>query len=100
MEEDTGYEQGWDNWLVESDSSSSDESNWINIESDDSNNLEISDSGDETANCEYSFARSDKHVEPSTRVSLLATTKVTNAPVSHKKFRLMPFRYLRQQILP
>jgi len=76
LEEDIECEQGWDNWLVESDSSSSDEPNWINVESDGSNDLEISDSDDETANGEYGFTRCDQHDEPPARVSSLATTKI------------------------
>lgn len=100
LEEELEYGQGWDNWLVESDSSSSDESNWINVESDESKNLEIRDSDDEATNGEFDFTRSDRHDEPSTRVSSLATTKVMNAPASRMKCRLMSVRYLRQQILP
>ena len=80
LEEDAEDEQGWDDWLVESDSSSSSESDWINVESDGPNNLEISGSDSETADGECSFARSDQHGQSSTRVSSLATTKVRITP--------------------
>lgn len=94
-------EQAWDNWLVESESdSSSDESDWINVESDGSNDLEISDSDNEMGGCNPDFARSDQHEQSSTRVSSLATTKVG-------KILRIPYepqfntsrRYLHQPIL-
>ena len=69
-------ERAWDNWLVESDSDpSSDESDWINVESDGSNNLEITDSDSETVG-----GKPDQHEQSSVRVSSLATTKVSGAP--------------------
>ena len=71
-------EQGWDNWLVESDSgSSSEESDWIDVESDGSNDLQISDSDNEIANGDP-----DQHKQPPARVSSLATAKVRNVPIS------------------
>jgi len=83
-EEDAEDEQAWDNWLVESDSDSSDSSDWINVESDGSNNLDISDSDNEMADGDPGFARSGQHEHSLARVSLLATTKVRNAPVPQK----------------
>lgn len=82
--EDAEGEQAWDDWLVESDSdSSSDESDWIDVKSDGSNNLDISDSDSEMANGEPGFARSYEHEQSSVRISSLATTKVRNA-ASHR----------------
>lgn len=80
FEEDAEDKQAWDDWLFESDSSSSGESDWINVESDGSKNLEISDSDSEIADSEHSFTRCDHHGELSTRTPSLATTKVRNAP--------------------
>jgi protein SDA1 len=88
---EAGDEQAWDNWLVESDSEpSSDESDWINVESDGSNNLEVSDSDSEMADGESGFARSNRHEQSSARVSSLATTKVRNAPHPTRSSGLHP----------
>ena len=75
--EDIEDEQAWDSWLVESDSdSSSDGSGWINVGSEGSNDLEISDSDSEMADGEPGLTITDRHGQPSARVSSLATTKV------------------------
>ena len=74
--EDVEDEQAWDKWLVESDSdSSSGESEWINVASDGSDNIEINDSGSEIAGDGHGTARSDEFEEPP-RISSFATTKV------------------------
>jgi hypothetical protein len=101
FEEEAGDEQAWDNWLVESDSdSSSDASDWINVDSDGPNNLEISDSDSEMAASEPVFAGSDQRGQPPVRVSSLATTKVRNAPnVPHETRADFSPRYSRRQIL-
>jgi hypothetical protein len=85
VEEDAEDEQAWDKWLVESDShSSSGESEWINVVSDGSNNIEINDSGSETTGDEHGSARSDEHKEPP-RISSFATTKVGGiSPISYE----------------
>lgn len=81
LEEDAEDEQTCNDWLFESDSSSSSgESDWINVESDGSDDLEISDSDSEIADSEHSFTRSNHHEQSSTRTSSLATTKVRNIP--------------------
>jgi hypothetical protein len=80
VEEDPVDEQAWDNWLVESDSDSSAESEWINLESDGSDNLKISDSDSEIVEDEPGPAKSDQHKQPPARVSSFATTKVGNVP--------------------
>lgn len=44
--EDDGDEAGWENWEVETDSSTSESEGWIDVSSDDED-LEVSDSEDE-----------------------------------------------------
>lgn len=103
LEEEAEDEQGWDNWLVESDSDfSSDESDWINVESDGSNDLELSDSDSEMADAEHSFSRPDQHGQPSMRVSSLATARVRSTPPrAHLKrdSGKHPLRYLLRPTL-
>ena len=78
-EEDVEDDQEWDSWLVKSDSDSSPtESDWINVESDGSDYLDISDSGSELAEDEPGSVRSNRQGGPPTRFSSLATTKVRN----------------------
>lgn len=76
MEEDGDDEQAWDNWLVDSNSDSSDESDWINVESDGPDNLEISDSDGEIAGDKPDTAVFRLQKQPPTRLSSLATTKI------------------------
>lgn len=101
FEEQAGDERAWDSWLVESDSdSSSDASDWINVDSDGPNNLEISDSDSEMAASEPMFVGSDQRGQPPVRVSSLATTKVRNDPnVPHETRADFSPRYSRRQIL-
>ena len=103
LEEDVEDERAWDNWLVGSDSDpSSDESDWINVESDGSNKLEISDSDSEMADGKPGFARSDQHERPPVRVSSLATTKVRDDPSPYAQYEAwadVPHRYLPRPIL-
>lgn len=73
-EEDVEDDQEWDGWLVKSDSDSSPtESDWINVESDGSDYLEISDSGSEG---EPGPVMSNRQRGPPTKMSSLATTKI------------------------
>lgn len=72
VEEDPEDDEAWGNWLIESDfDSSSEGSDWVNVESDGSDNLEISDSDDEMAD-------DDQPKQLPMRISSLATTKVRN----------------------
>lgn len=76
-------DQGWDEWLIESDSGSPSEgSDWIDAESNGSDNLQISDSDNEIANDDPGSARSDQCKQPPTRISSLATAKARNAAIS------------------
>lgn len=85
-EEDTEDDQAWDDWVVESDSDSSSEgSNWIDVESDGSDNLGISDSDNEIADGVPISVGPGQH-SPPTRVSLLATTKVRSTPLHIQSF--------------
>ena len=98
VEEHSEDEQAWGDWLVESDSCpSSDDSNWINVDSDAAGNLEISDSGDEVIRGEVGSPES--YQQSSGRVSSLATTKVGNLSRVPCEGLLTPLRYLRQRIL-
>ena len=82
MEEGAENHQAWDDWLVESDlDSPSEGSDWINVESDGSDNLEISNSDNEIDEGGPGFARSDQHKQLPMRVSSLATTKVRSVPL-------------------
>lgn len=81
-EEGTEDDRAWDDWLIESDSNSSSEgSDWIDVEPKGSDNLEISDSDNEVADGEPGSVRSDQHKDPPMTVSALATTKVRNVPL-------------------
>lgn len=101
LENNAGDEQGWDNWLVESDSDPpSDESDWINVVSDGSNDLEISDSESEIADGEPDLAAPDQHEHPLARRSSLATTKVYIKTVPIQNSADVSVRYLRRLILP
>ena len=92
-------EQAWDNWLVESDSDSSGESDWINVESDGSNNLEIGDNDSEMASGEPDSGKLDQHEQSSARISSLATTKVDVPRILYRTRPDVLLRYLRRQIL-
>lgn len=92
-------EQAWDNWLVGSDSDSSDSSDWINVESDGPDELEISDSDSGMGDSGPSFARSDQQKQSPVRVSSLATTKVRTSSIPCEAWADIPLRYLRQPIL-
>lgn len=79
VEEGAEDHQAWDNWLVESGSDSSSEgSEWIDVEPDGSNNFEISDSDSEITDRGPGSARPDQHKQASMGVTSLATTKVRN----------------------
>ena len=98
-EEDAEDDQEWSGWLVKSDSDSSPtESDWINVESDGSDYLEISDSGSELAEGEPGSVESNLQGGPPTRMSSLATTKVRNDFHCRTEFRLTSSRYSRQRI--
>jgi protein SDA1 len=97
--EESRDQQAWENWLVESDSDSSSEPDWINVDSDGTDNLEISDSDSETADAEPVSTSSDQCGQLPAGVPSLATRKARNVPRVHTNFWLMPHRYLRQQIL-
>ncbi|KAF9792317.1 SDA1-domain-containing protein [Thelephora terrestris] len=74
--EDSRDQQAWENWLVESDSDSSSEPDWINVDSDGADNLEISDSDSETADVEPVSTSSDQRGQLPAGVPSLATRKI------------------------
>jgi protein SDA1 len=75
--EDEDNEAAWEGWDVESDSSSdSDSEDWINVDDDDDKDLHISDSEDEDKPKATPVDAEMDVVDPATRISTLATTKV------------------------
>ncbi|KAJ7273409.1 SDA1-domain-containing protein [Mycena rebaudengoi] len=75
--EDEDNEAAWEGWDVESDSSSdSDSEDWINVDDDDDKDLHISDSEDEDKPKATPVDAEMDVVDPATRISTLATTKI------------------------
>ncbi|KAJ7771870.1 SDA1-domain-containing protein [Mycena metata] len=73
MDEDD--EAAWDGWDVDSDSSDSEPEGWIDVE-DDNDDLHISDSEDEDKDKPKEPPSNADAVDPATRISTLATTKI------------------------
>jgi protein SDA1 len=68
----------WREWEVESDSSesSSDSNGWIDVSSDDEQDIAIDDSDGERVELSKPMEQEQEEVGPTERVSTLATTKV------------------------
>ncbi|KAF9532363.1 protein required for actin cytoskeleton organization and cell cycle progression [Crepidotus variabilis] len=72
--DDEDDESKWEGWNAETDSSeSSDDEPWINVDSDDDRDIEVSDSENDTEKKMVEDAPAEPH---SQRVSTLATTKI------------------------
>lgn len=80
MEEDD--EAAWNGWDVDSDSSDSESEGWIDVDDND-DNLHISDSEDEDKPKDPPPDAEANPVDPATRISTLATTKVGRFRLFH-----------------